>query len=225
MAETLILDSDDLPYDPPAPTATKTGGCSPRIGQLAAALAKAQAEIGGASKSKTNPHFKSAYADLAEVWEACRAPLAKHGLAILQPVSAQGPMVTVTTLLTHASGEWISSDLTMTAQQNTPQGIGSCITYARRYALSSMVGVAPEDDDGNAASQGSSLKAVPQKPPVPAGFDDWLSDLYTLAEDGSAALKTAWTKSQPYLRKYLTDTQPEVWEAIKARAAKATVPA
>jgi hypothetical protein len=110
------------------------------IGQLAAALAKAQGEIQGASKDKTNPHFKSSYADLASVWEACRAALSKAGLSVLQPVFADGARVTVTTIVAHGSGEWMSTDLTMTAGANTPQGVGSCITYARRYALASMVG-------------------------------------------------------------------------------------
>src|SRR5688572_30216456 len=105
---------------------------SDSIAAIAAAMAKAQGEIAGASKDKTNPHFKSAYADLASVWDACRGPLSKNGLAVLQPASADGPRVTVTTLLTHSSGEWIEGDLSMTAAQNTPQGIGSCITYARR---------------------------------------------------------------------------------------------
>jgi len=206
-----------------APRTTKTGNCSSSLAQLATALAKAQAEIGGAAKSKTNPHFKSAYADLAEVWDACRPALTKHGLAVVQPVSAEGAQVTVTTLLLHASGEWISSDLTMTAQQNTPQGIGSCITYARRYALASMVGVAPEDDDGNAASQTTNARpqAVPAKPKAPEGFDNWLSDLEAVADEGSDALKATWQKSQPYFRKHLTDTDGAKWETLKAKAARA----
>lgn len=197
---------------------------SPTFAGLAAALAKAQGEIQGASKDKTNPHFKSAYADLASVWDACRAALTKNGLAVLQPVSAEGPVVTVSTLLTHASGEWICGELTMTAQQHTPQGIGSCITYARRYALASMVGVAPEDDDGNAASQGA--PARPQAvASVPPGYDDWLADLEATADNGSDALKAAWTKSQPFMRKHLTDTQNDKLEALKARAAKVKVTA
>lgn len=216
---------------------------SDSIASLAAALAKAQGEIEGASKDKTNPHFKSSYADLASVWGACRAPLSKNSLAVLQPAFADGPCVTVTTILAHSSGEFIEVDLTMTAQQNTPQGIGSCMTYARRYALSSLVGIAPEDDDGNAASQGNGngqsnassqgnangqtvAKPSNGKPPVlaaPAGFDNWLSDLEIVATNGTAALEDAWKKSQPYFRKHLTDTDKGRWESLKARAAtKAT---
>jgi hypothetical protein len=200
---------------------------SASIAALAAALAKAQGEMGGASKDKTNPHFKSAYADLASVWDACRGPLSKNGLAVLQPPSADGPRVTVTTILTHSSGEWIEVDLTMTATQNTPQGVGSCLTYARRYALQSMVGIAPEDDDGNAASQGGGAKpqAVAKPASAPDGFDDWLLDLESVAQEGTEALTAAWKKSQPFMRKYLQDTNPAKVDALKAKAAKVAVPA
>lgn len=128
---------------------------SEQIGDLAAAMAKAQAAIEGASKDKTNPHFKSAYADLASVWDACREALTTHGIVVLQPVTAEreSPTITVTTILLHTSGQFLSSALSMTPAQNTPQAMGSCITYARRYGLAAMVGVAPEDDDGNAASE------------------------------------------------------------------------
>lgn len=200
---------------------------SDSITAIAAALAKAQSEIAGASKDKTNPHFKSAYADLASVWDACRVALTKNGLAVLQPVSAEGAAVTVMTLLTHSSGEWIAGELTMTAQQNTPQGIGSCITYARRYALASMVGVAPEDDDGNEASQpGKAIttqRVASAVPIPPADFDNWLSDLEAVADEGTPALEATWKKSQPYLRKYLTDTNPAKWSALKAKAEKVPV--
>jgi hypothetical protein len=126
---------------------------SASIAKLVSALSKAQSEIVGAIKDSENPHFRFKYADLASTWDACRRPLTKNELAVLQPVSASGPHVTVTTILAHASGEWISEALTLTAQQNTPQGVGSAITYGRRYGLAAMVGIAPEDDDGNAASQ------------------------------------------------------------------------
>jgi hypothetical protein len=198
---------------------------SQAFGAFAAALAKAQGEISGASKDSLNPHFKNKYADLAAVWDACREPLSKNGIAVIQPPCAQSATVTVTTLLAHASGEWIESDLTMTAQQNTPQGIGSCITYARRYALSSMAGIAPEDDDGNAASQSATRGPSMQLPVnAPTGFADWLADLEATADEGTAALEKAWKASQPFLRKHLTDTQGPKWDALKARAAKVKEP-
>lgn len=198
---------------------------SPTIGAMAGALAKAQAEVTGAAKDSLNPHFKNKYADLASVWDACRPALSAHGIAVVQSPAADGARVTVTTLLLHGSGEWIEGALTMTAQQNTPQGIGSCITYARRYALAAMAGVAPEDDDGNEASRQSPGRPVPverpqQTPQEPEGFRDWLADMQAVADEGTVALESAWKKSQPYMRKFLTDTDPDKWEAIKAKAAK-----
>jgi hypothetical protein len=133
---------------------------SESIGKLAEALAKAQGAIEGAKKDQANPFFRSKYADLSSVWEACRKQLSENGLAVMQTTCGSDPdTVTVETFLTHSSGEWIKSSLTMRPTKSDPQGIGSCITYARRYALAAMVGVAPEDDDGNAASQ-------PNKTPV-----------------------------------------------------------
>lgn len=121
------------------------------INELATALSVAQGEITGAEKGALNPHFQRRYADLASVWEAIRQPLSKNGLAIVQLPSADGPRVTVVTILCHKSGQYITSTLTMLARENSPQGIGSAITYARRYSLMAIVGVAPEDDDGEAA--------------------------------------------------------------------------
>lgn len=141
---------------------------SATIAKLATALSKAQAEMEGATKDSVNPHFKSRYADLAAAWEACRAPLTKHGLAVLQLPRADGPQVTITTLLTHESGEFIGEALTLTAQQNTPQGIGSAITYGRRYGLMALVGIAPEDDDGEAAEGRTKNGYAVEAPSEPA---------------------------------------------------------
>jgi hypothetical protein len=193
---------------------------SDSIAALAAALAKAQAEMAGASKDKTNPHFKSAYADLASVWEACRTALTKNGLAVMQPVSADEAQVTVTTILTHNSGEFLSSDLTMTATQNTPQGIGSCITYARRYALASMVGVAPEDDDGNAASAKTTGHAHPEAAPVPVGFQQWWDGAQDTAAEGSEPLRKLWAGARPEYRQFVAKTLQAKWDALKAKAEK-----
>lgn len=127
------------------------------IAQLATALAAAQAEIKSASKDKDNPHFRSKYADLASVWDACRDAITKHGLAVSQTIAtSDNREVHVATVLLHKSGEWIKDTLTVPAVQATPQAIGSAITYARRYALAAIVGVAPDDDDdGHAATRGT----------------------------------------------------------------------
>lgn len=126
---------------------------SEQTNELFTALAKAQAEIEGAVKDSTNPHFRSKYADLSSVMQACKTPLSKHGLSVAQlPDSDDPEVVAVTTVLGHTSGQWISSRIVMRPTKSDPQGVGSALTYCRRYALAAMVGVCPEDDDGNIAS-------------------------------------------------------------------------
>jgi len=125
---------------------------SQELNELAKALSAAQSEIMAASKDRENPYFKSSYATLASVWDACRGPLTKNGLSVTQlPVNQNGSVGVVTTLL-HGSGQWMRSVLFAKPEKDTPQALGSCLTYVRRYALSAVVGVAPEDDDGNEAS-------------------------------------------------------------------------
>jgi hypothetical protein len=126
---------------------------SENIGELAAALCKAQTKMKSAVKDKANPFFKSSYADLSSVWDACKAELAANGLAISQhPTTDSTGSVIVETVLIHSSGQWMSSALAMKPTKNDPQAYGSAITYARRYALAAVVGVVTDDDDGNEAS-------------------------------------------------------------------------
>lgn len=133
---------------------------SEQINELAAALAKAQGQIKAALEDHTakvaseKANYSYGYATLASVWDACRKPLADNGLSVSQSPETENMEVTVTTLLMHASGQWIESVLTFRAEAAAPQKIGSAITYARRYALSAMVGVAPSDDDDGAAASG-----------------------------------------------------------------------
>ena len=124
---------------------------STSIGALAAALAKAQKHIKGALKDSTNPFYKSSYADLASVQDAIRDPLSDNELAVVQGASSEAARVTVTTLIAHSSGEWISSSLSATAKDESPQSLGSCVSYLRRYGISSLVGVAQVNDDGESA--------------------------------------------------------------------------
>jgi hypothetical protein len=135
---------------------------SDSIKELAGALAKAQLAIKGAVKDSENPFFKAAYADLASVWNACREPLGSNGLSVVQIPNESSELVIIETILMHSSGEWISGKISMKPVKTDPQSIGSCITYARRYALSAIVGIAPlDDDDANAASD----KKEPEKRP------------------------------------------------------------
>lgn len=129
--------------------------CSPTVGAIAGALAQAQADVGNPAKNARNPHFKSNYADLAALLSVVRPALSAHGLALLQvPITTPGG-VAVVTVLAHESGEWIGGRLFRRMDAEVGRGrtviqeIGSIITYLRRYAAASMVGVAQEDDDGN----------------------------------------------------------------------------
>ncbi len=166
------------PPRPPVPSGIYERGAirhTEKIGALAAAMAKAQGAMKLAEKSAENPHFRSKYADLASIRDACVPALSANGIMLTQPVVADGNRVTVLTKLIHSSGEWIEAPLTMQAAQATPQGIGSTITYAKRYGLAALVGVAAgeEDDDGNAGSgRVEPPKPQPRKPSgKQGGFD------------------------------------------------------
>lgn len=145
---------------------------SANINELATALAKAQGQIEGAKKDSSNPFFKSSYADLASVWDACRKPLSDNGLSITQTTTVVESQLYLETMLMHSSGQWQSGILPINPVKPDPQGLGSAITYMRRYGLQSMVGVAPEDDDGNAASG-------KQKPKVEEPSGDALKETST----------------------------------------------
>lgn len=136
---------------------------SPEIGELATALALAQAEMKAAPKTSENPFFKSKYADLSAVWDACRGPLTKHGLSVSQIPTTDG----VITVLMHTSGQWISGTLLLKPDKETPQAVGSAITYARRYALAAIVGVATEDDDAESAMDRRPAVKQPVRTPGP----------------------------------------------------------
>jgi hypothetical protein len=133
---------------------------SEQINELAGALAKAQGKITGALKDSANPFFKSKYADLASVWDACRSALSDNGLAVIQLTESDDSGVFVVTTLAHSSGQWMRSRLRLTPKDDSPQAMGSAITYGRRYALAAMVGVAQVDDDGNAASGRAGVTTV-----------------------------------------------------------------
>jgi len=128
---------------------------SPTFAALAKALVAAKKNMGDVRKNASNPAFKSKYADLASVVEAIEPALLEAGIAPIQGVAASyngAAEVRVETMLLHESGEFVKSILAMRPTKADPQGIGSATTYARRYALQAICGVAPEDDDGNAAS-------------------------------------------------------------------------
>lgn len=129
--------------------------------QIASALVKAQQEFGPALKTSSNPHFKSKYADLAACIEAVIDALNANGIAMIQQTHEDTTGVTVETVFLHESGEQITSGkLHVPASKQDPQGYGSALTYARRYSLMAACGIAPEDDDGNAASRKPDVAAI-----------------------------------------------------------------
>jgi len=134
---------------------------SEQISELAAALAKAQGAMENAIMNRTNPHFKTKYADLAAVLNAARKPLSANGLAIVQTI---GDGVLHTRLL-HTSGQWIASEhpLPMTGR---PQEIGSALTYARRYSLSALIGIAADEDDDATGAEKAHKTAGNGKPAI-----------------------------------------------------------
>ena len=218
---------------------------SDQTNELAAALAAAQGMMGGALKDSANPFFKSKYADLASVWEACRGPLTTHGLSVVQfprteyhgtPeiyewTSRAGETragvkvictVSVVTRLLHSSGQWLEDTASAVLPSGDPQAVGSAITYLRRYSLQAVVGVAPEDDDaeaahGRGAGQGKTISAPAVVDP-PNGYGDWLADLCACAEEGTAKLEHAWTASRVEYRRHLTTTNPSRWSTLKKLA-------
>lgn len=134
---------------------------SDSIAALAAALSKAQGQITGALKDSANPFFKSRYADLASCWDACRAQLAANGLAVIQTTEVTEAGTVLVTTLAHSSGEWIRGRLPVLTKDAGPQGQGSGLTYARRYALAAVVGLAQIDDDGEAAQARGKKEPTP----------------------------------------------------------------
>lgn len=146
---------------------------------LFAALALAQAEVENATKASTNPHFKSKYADLAEVLNTVRPVYSKHGIAIVQSTGFDGGMVSVTTALVHKEGGYITCVASCTPAKTDGQGVGAATTYLRRYSLAAACGVAQEDDDGNSAAHNRPA-AAPAKP------SNQLLDLLAATEDATS---------------------------------------
>jgi len=184
---------------------------------LAAALSKAQAQMDGAKKDANNPHFKSKYADLSSVWDACRTALTSHGLSVVQFGEVTEAGMVLTTRLLHDSGEFVEGRIPLLNGKGDMQGLGSALTYARRYGLAAMVGVCPEDDDGNAASE--KPQAVVKAPEKPEGYDYWLHEMSAAADTGLQALTAAWKASPEPMRAAMPAT---VRDTLKARAAKVT---
>ena len=159
---------------------------SESITDLATALCLAQAEMGGAIKDSNNTFFKSSYADLTNVIKVIKEPFSKYGLSFVQlPVtSAGGNGVGVSTMLMHKSGQWLQSEYLLPMDKVTPQGAGSAITYARRYALQSLVGIPSVDDDSEMAMYRN--EPEPVAPPAKRVSKKLMQDLVALVIESEA---------------------------------------
>jgi hypothetical protein len=134
---------------------------SETISTLSAALVKFSGKMTKVKKDSVNPHFRNTYASLSNIIEATQQPLHECGLAVVQMPTGENEL---TTVLLHESGEYISSTYKMTPSKNDPQGLGSAITYQRRYAYGAILSLnIDEDDDGNA---GTKAPEKPEQKPV-----------------------------------------------------------
>lgn len=194
---------------------------SESLAKIGPALIKIAAEIENPTKKSQNPHFKSKYADLAEIINVSRQICASHGVVVMQSPGMAHDLCTVDTLLVHESGEWVRGQAASPLQKNDPQGVGSAVTYLRRYSLAAMLGLAQEDDDGNAAT-----RKAPPKAPEPAPAPD-VKALVKRIE--TAALKEAITPAEAAHAIESLDTADDgmritisEWLDKKAAALKAT---
>lgn len=132
---------------------------SPETGELVAALAKAQGALRNAPKDAVNKHFKTGYASLASILDTIREPLAANELAIVQTPEirpeSDGRLIVMVTRLAHSSGQWIEGTVAAVPKDLSPQAVGSCITYLRRYGVAGLISIAAGDDDDGNASQGN----------------------------------------------------------------------
>lgn len=170
---------------------------------IAKALASAQMEMGKALKQSNNPHFRSKYADLGNVMDACMPALNKHGIAVVHTIRDES----VVTMLIHESGEVLECPVPLLLGKRDMQGLGSAVTYARRYGLMSLAGIAPEDDDGNAAAK------APQKAPtvsLPVDIEPSLPPFIAYCRDQHGGGEG--------FAEYVADTFLKLWEKKPTKA-------
>jgi hypothetical protein len=200
---------------------------SDAIDQIATALAKAQASMKNAPLNKVNPHFKSKFADLASVRDTVIPALAANGIAVVQALDLTGPDASsgqaVYTRLLHTSGQWIES-LCPIPNGTDMQKMGSAITYARRYSLSAICGIAAdEDDDAESATSGTlKSEAVTTLNTEPTGqsYGDWLADIEAITAEGYDALLKAVSGSRKEYKDKLRGDKDR-WARFEGKARKA----
>lgn len=187
--------------------------------ELAKALVAAQKATESVKKAASNPAFKSKYADLAHVVEGVVPALNANGVAVIQSPEFDGEMVHVTTMLVHESGATLEGKFSLRPSKLDPQGVGSALTYARRYALLAMTGAAPEDDDGSAASgprQEAPPRSAPKRaePPAPTLAQRADRLIATLTTCKPEEVEKAWGLAQR-LRDELAEADPDTLEKLR----------
>lgn len=196
---------------------------SESINKIAPALLKAQRAIKFAVKDSQNPHFRSTYADLSSVIEACKPALNEAGIVFIQMAEPCDPgSIALTTRLIHESGEWIESTATCAAAKPDAQAFGSATTYLRRYTLASAVGLYQDDDDGNAGTaskqnQDSKPPAVDMSPKARAGritagvkAGDASGAAIVLANETDDVCNAIWALLDSKVQADLMESWPEV---------------
>lgn len=207
---------EEFNYSKSKPHSKKTK-TSEGVGQIAKALSQVQLEITNPANTATNPFFKSKYAPLPDVLKVIRPIASKYGLAIIQNPYTEDEKVGVITLIMHESGEWIETEaLVSKPEKNTPQGIGSVITYLRRYTISSIVGISSEeDDDGNSNESSNKKKSEEGKKSEDTKEIDKIKKEITNSAQTKAAINNDIKESvKTILKKYHTSGNPNKIEDI-----------
>lgn len=190
---------------------------SENMDKIAGAIAAVQMALRPALKDSSNPFFKSNYADLSSVWDACRRPLGANGLSVVQGLGRDEKDGYLWTTLLHTSGQYITGECPLILGKRDPQGVGSAMTYYRRYGLAAILGVTQEDDDGQGATKATTqptqapiapakadVKPVPNKEEV-LKHTKALQDCKT-----SEALKSAWDKIPAPMQPALASVKDDV---------------
>jgi hypothetical protein len=183
---------------------------SDNVDKIIPAFIAFQAELPAVPKDSENPHFRNKYASLGAITEAMRPHLKNHGLGYMQYMAHRDGFQFMITRFAHTSGQWIEDDgYLLNPTKNDPQGMGSAVTYGRRYTISAFAGIISEDDDdGNRASEPAPVKKLPPVPKVEQLQEpDWFNDLGELNDKGKLAAKSihegfAWAKIEKH---YLID--------------------
>lgn len=202
---------------------------SETFGRLAMALAQAQGQFETVEKTLTATvtskregvkSYNYQYADLSAVLSAVRPGLAAHGLAIMQMPTVRSKTLLVTTMLVHGeSNEWFAGDLIVALESIDAQIVGGAMTYARRYGLLALLGIAAGERDTDASPR-QPARPTQRATPAPAGYDQWLLDMEAVSENGLPALTKAWNESQQILRRHMNATDPGKWQALRERAGR-----